>query len=320
MTYVNKMVLNYREQNNILKSFPKLELSYEKKLHKKVQTDIYLTIPKGKKFFAWFRIYKKHKICFLLEIDRKYNSIENISINICSFNKLLTSGIGTILYGTIFSVNKQKFFNIENIFYNKGYSLVYENQLQKLKHISYIINNYISQNSYIKNSTIFGLPIIETNYYKLREKIKNLSYDLYSIQYRLLKINKPFLNEYVKIDRIIYKIFIIKATILDDIYELYFKNEDKIEKYKYACIPDYKTSVMMNSLFRTIKENNNLDLLEESDDEEEFENIDIDKFVNLEKKIKMKCVFMKNFDSWKPIEISNEKISPKREIICYKKK
>ena len=76
----------------------------------------------------------------------------------------------------------------------------------------------------------------------------------------------------------------------------------------------------MNSIFRNIKENNNLDFLEESDDEEEFENILPDKFVDLNKEIKMKCVFMENFDSWKPIEISNENISPRREIICYKKK
>ena len=39
----------------ILEDFPSFELSYEKKLHKKVQCDIYLTIPKGKKFFAWFK-------------------------------------------------------------------------------------------------------------------------------------------------------------------------------------------------------------------------------------------------------------------------
>ena len=117
-----------------------------------------------------------------------------------------------------------------------------------------------------------------------------------------------------------YKVFLIKPTIIDDIYELYFKNGEKIEKYKVACVPDYKTSVLMNSIFRTIKENSNLDLLEESDDEEEFENINLDKFVNLEKEIKMKCVFMKKFDSWKPIEISKDKISPRREIICYKKK
>ena len=75
----------------------------------------------------------------------------------------------------------------------------------------------------------------------------------------------------------------------------------------------------MNSLFRIIKENNNLDLLEESDDEEEFENIRLDKFVNLEKKMKMKCVYMKKFNSWKPIEISNDNVSPKRDITCYKK-
>jgi hypothetical protein len=76
----------------------------------------------------------------------------------------------------------------------------------------------------------------------------------------------------------------------------------------------------MNSLFRTIKENKNLDLLEESDDEEEFENISIDKFVNLDKQLKMKCVFIQKYDSWQPIEISDDKISPRREIICYKKK
>ena len=90
------MKLNYNDKLNILKKFPKLELSYEKKLHKKVQTDIYLTIPKGKKFFAWFRIYKKYKICFFLEIDRKYNSIENITVNICSFDKILTPSKGIL--------------------------------------------------------------------------------------------------------------------------------------------------------------------------------------------------------------------------------
>ena len=38
--------------DQILEDFPNFELSYEKKLHKKVQSDIYLTIPKGKKYFA----------------------------------------------------------------------------------------------------------------------------------------------------------------------------------------------------------------------------------------------------------------------------
>ena len=155
------MKLLYKEQIDILKKFPKLELSYEKKLHKKVQSDIYLTIPKGKKFFAWFTNYKKYKICFILEINRRFNQIEDIKVFHCSFDKILTSGKGTILYGTIFYVNKNTFFNIENIYYSKGHSLVHYNQYQKFKQISIIVNNYLSQKSYTKNSIIFGLPIMK---------------------------------------------------------------------------------------------------------------------------------------------------------------
>ena len=50
----------------------------------------------------------------------------------------------------------------------------------------------------------------------------------------------------------------------------------------------------MNSLFRNIKENIDLDKLEESDDEDEFENISDDKYVDLNKSFKMKCIFLKN--------------------------
>ena len=53
------MNLTHNEKFKILKKFPKFELSYEKKLHKKVQSDICLTIPKGQKYFAWFKTFKK---------------------------------------------------------------------------------------------------------------------------------------------------------------------------------------------------------------------------------------------------------------------
>jgi len=59
----------------------------------------------------------------------------------------------------------------------------------------------------------------------------------------------------------------------------------------------------MNNLFRKIKENSNLDLLEESDDEEEFENTAIDKFVYLQKKVRMKCIYNSMFNKWLPVKI-----------------
>lgn len=91
----------------------------------------------------------------------------------------------------------------------------------------------------------------------------------------------------------------VKADIQNDIYRLSNPDENananpnpnanansnaNIDNELIASIPDYKTSVMMNSLFRNIKENKSLDALEESDEEDEFENVNLDKFVNLSKK------------------------------------
>ena len=314
------MRLTYNQLSQILKDFPSFELSYEKKLHKKVQSDIYLTIPKGKKYFAWFKTYKNNPICFFLEINRRNKSIENIENYQFPFKRELCSGKGTILYGTIFFVNKKRCFNIENIYYLRGNNLRYQSNATIIKEMYNLMNNYIKQTYFNNNSILMGLPLIDTNYYNLTNKLNNLYYDVFCIQYRLLYKNKPYLNELIKVNKLIYKYFLVKATIVNDIYDLYVLNENKYEKFTIAYIPDYKCSVMMNSLFRNIKENNNLDALEESDDEEEFENISLDKFVDLDKKYIMKCLYLSKFKSWKPIELANEKVSQKREILFYKKK
>ena len=71
----------------------------------------------------------------------------------------------------------------------------------------------------------------------------------------------------------------------------------------------------MNKLFRNIKENDNLDTLEESDDEEEFENISLDKYVDLNKKYIMKCEYNFSFKKWVPLEKGDFKISNKKNIL-----
>jgi hypothetical protein len=56
----------------------------------------------------------------------------------------------------------------------------------------------------------------------------------------------------------------------------------------------------MNKLFRNIKENINLDALEESDDEAEFENEKEDKYVFLDRSYKMNCQYNHKFKKWIP--------------------
>jgi len=59
----------------------------------------------------------------------------------------------------------------------------------------------------------------------------------------------------------------------------------------------------MNSIFRNIKENGRLDAIEESDDEEEFEDIREDRFVDLEKEVIMEFVFLPKFRKWSPVRV-----------------
>ena len=100
-------------------------------------------------------------------------------------------------------------------------------------------------------------------------------------------------------------IFKIKPDIQNDIYQLYCLNEENKEiYYDILFIPDFNTSVMMNKLFRKIKENDRLDALEESDDEEEFENENEDRFVYLDKTHNMVCLYNYKFKKWYPIKIA----------------
>ena len=312
--------MHLKEKQQILNNFPQIELSYEKKLHKKVQNiDCYLTIPYGPKYFAWFYNFKNKPTLVILKIDRRNNRIIQLERRICCFKSNLCIGVGTIFYGTIFNNNNINFFNIEDIFYYKNKSLKNVCNLEKFNIEAYILENEIKPIVYKKNDIIFGLPIISDNYKDIHKKIKNIPYTIFSIQHRFLKKQIDiFYNEQVShlIDRIAY--FQLKATIQPDIYELYCYENDNIKFYGLSHISSYKNSVLLNNLFRNIKENRNLDYLEESDDEEEFENIELDKYIkNIT--INMKCKFIKNFKSWEPMVRSNENISKYSFIVSQEK-
>ena len=109
------------------------------------------------------------------------------------------------------------------------------------------------------------------------------------------------------------------VSINTNVYRGDSNNYNNLEKYDIAYIPDYQTSTMMNKLFRNIKENDNLDALEESDDEEEFENMNDDKFVDLEKCVKMECIFNKKFNKYVPIKVVHNGIVTQKHIIDFKK-
>jgi len=303
-----------RDKYYYINRLPEIKLSYDNILHKKVYADLFALIPVGIKVLAWFTYDNNNNICILLHLN-KYNNITNVEIVTVCYDKILS--YGTIIYGTYFKYNNQNFITCENIYYFKGENIQDKSVTDKLDILNNIFDNYLQQKAYTKNFVIFGLPYISNNLHNTLSNIKNIPYPIYSIafyKYNDINMSGILINKH---NNNIETIFKIKANIEQDIYTLYCRGHNRDDFYGYAGIFNYKTSVMMNRLFRTIKENTNLDLLEMSDNEDEFENISEDKFVNINKSLYMNCVYNKKFKKWQPIEcVSNrEKILTKRDIL-----
>jgi hypothetical protein len=86
-----------------------------------------------------------------------------------------------------------------------------------------------------------------------------------------------------------------------------------------ACVQSLKTSVFMNKLFRRIRENDNLDLAEESEDDDDFENTDTHKYVNLDAIIPIECAFNQKHKKWMPVCLANknEKVIHIEKLVAY---
>ena len=325
----------------LLKQFPKIKFSYELKSYKKVYTtattndndNIYLIIPKGKKYFVWF----KNDECLFLELD---SDRQVVGVTSKKTSRIFPND--TIFYGTQFYYRNNNttvsyYFTIENIHYYNGINIdASQTVFEKLKTLHLAFSTVSLERTF---QVEIGLPYIDTSFERISIikpfysayciQKKNLKNEYQNIFYPDLKGSsapitpaltpvltpvltsvKPVVDKGYSKNHNAYnncykhKIFIVSADIQNDVYHLVDPDSKQPEPdvKLVASIPDYKTSVMMNSLFRKIKENKSLDALEESDDEDEFENTSIDKFVDLSKKIKMKCVFNHKFKKWTPVE------------------
>jgi hypothetical protein len=264
--------------------------------------------------------------------DKRIHHISEIQID---FH--LSIALGTILYGTMVSTeNNPSIFIIEDLFYYKGICIKHHTFSEKLGALENMFSHH-----FVKNNPTFAiaLPILWcTNILDdvaNKSQIENCGYVVHHIQYRSLQQTVPYINMSAKpktvfseqssaipeseplfygvIPQFFYSKpqykqltnFIVRADIQFDIYHLFAYGTNKTEVYcGIACISNYEKSVFMNGLFRNIRENRNLDFIEESDDEEDFEDTRLDKYVNIEKTLIMECVFHKKFKKWIPVKVA----------------
>lgn len=294
--------------NNKINEYENYEKKYYSIVHKKQTCDYYLAYINGISCYLYFtKSLNRQNITNKLYLIIKKNNVFSIkTINIvCDDNLFNGTLIKGVLYNNINNIknNKEiKYFQYEQLIYY-NHNIFNKTYTYGLNIYSYILNNYVKHNSFGNNFINLRLPLIDNNINNLFNVIHLNKYNIRNIVYvnKLYKYSQKWNNNLLKIDN--KKILIVKPDIQNDIYKLYYIKNNEETFLDYAYVMSYEQSVMLNNIFRIIKENENLDLLEESDSEDEFENINIDKYVKLDKKVIMECELNKRFKRWMPIKI-----------------
>lgn len=308
-------------------------------------------IPTGRKVFLWFTFYRDIDVCYLFELN-KDNRISKGRILNMQFDMKLAFGTVLYGSCISDENNEIKSIIVDDIVYYHGVSLNDTHIIHKLSMLNKTFNQITRQDISLPiymsvyweiniDETMESYPTTISN-----EIFNTIPYNIHHIQYRCAYEKRPFVNVFMNkklnvvnlpsqtrkvsnpLDNMclipfkmsLHKsqynyptVFQVMADLQFDIYHLfiYGRNNQRVY-YNVAYIPNYKTSVFMNSLFRQIRENNNLDYIEESDDDDDFQNIDADKYVDLHKVLYMECNFNNKFKKWVP-----NKVVSRREKIAH---
>ena len=320
-----KFPKNFKVNNNIIiNNYINIDANY------------FVVKPKGISSYLWFTYYENNFVCILIflnssDILSDKNEFYYYFIDFCDelcFNNTLVHGY--YIYSN--KKNLTSYFIIDNIVNYNNFNYIIQSEaykeylLQKLNIYDIILNKIVCQEFYkIK------IPLIVNNINDLYINLYKLNYNIYSITcysknkylgnylYKNINnLNTKNLNNNFQKETIAN--FRIEPCIEQDMYRMFIINDLNKEKneefYDYALINNYKTSVIMNNIFRKIKENKNLDFLEESDSDGEFEDISPYKFINQNiKNDIIECYFNNKFKKWIPINLAKNNIIIKKSLL-----
>ena len=282
---------------DIEKRYPVIELPYDKMLHREVHSSMYMLCPYGQQATLWFTYLGEKNVAVLTTYNKNKKVKQHKIVSACFDSKLSN---GTVISGIFFTYNYQKCFSCEKVvLYNNQYISNHKSNTILID----IITKYTSQIAYSSNMLLIALPIITRTLEAAIEKSLSIPYNISYV--RLMKHSGITKNIIRLPKRDV--IFSVSAEIEPDIYNLHcIEKYSKQVHYGIAAVQSYKTSILLNSIFRNIRENNNLDLLEESEDEDDFENISKEKFVDVTKSIKMRCIYRHRCRKWEPVSVAAE--------------
>ena len=255
-------------------------------------------------------------------------------------------GSGTVLYGTLFThgPDQQQFFAVENIHVYDNACVDHLNVVQK-DELLYILFSKSGSSSSTRAvnapphvQVVFGVAV-KCGTYADALKVANtpsiVPYSVYAIQGRFhtQTDNKYYQNCQSQgggerplrplcgggdkhplkplcgggSAPLNTKLFMVSPQPLVDTYTLRCLISNVVEP-EPAHVGDYKTSVLLNSIFRTVRENASLDAAEESEDEEVFQasqQMHIEGYISSSSPPEraMICTYNYKFKRWVPLRL-----------------
>jgi len=305
---------------------------------------ISMAIPDGIKSYAWITSDGDVNVCWIMEIGRgAIANITRLSTEFNVKLSYGTIFYGTTfkrrdgLQKQQGQQQGQQCFSIEDVLFFKGKNVCRTSYLSKLE----LLRDTFNRNGLQHPDILFGLPVMDEQFYPILNNVETLPYKSSFIHFRYLEgtlTNTTFIMKYMKPHTAMQTqsqtqtqgqqgqqqvqtqgqtqghqqgqqrqrqntrttIISVVADIQPDVYHMTAPDGTT----SVACISSYNVSVMMNAIFRNIKENVRLDALEESDDETEFEDVRDDKFLVVKTTpVKMRCEYNHKFRKWIPVGV-----------------
>lgn len=297
-------------------SFPPVELSYEKHLHRKVPADVYSVLPKGKRAFLWFAREGRKNVARIVTANQRGRALDSVPV-VLAFNDRLAAG--TVLSGTRFRSGGSTYFCADDVLWDGGVNCSRRSVADRLLLLARVMSS-IGRSRHA--SIVVGTPVMAETYDEASRAADTLPYEVRGVQARRTRGQGSIVGVYPppaaqhrrdqgrgdqgrgdqgRKDAERTEVFEVEAMIECDIYQLKCLDGGELVSHGVAAVTTYDDSVAMNRIFRRIRENDNLDLLEESDDEETFENVRADKYVISNNRVLMECVYVPRFGRWRPV-------------------
>jgi hypothetical protein len=297
--------LSDHDKTELLQRLPRVDLSYAPlPPHKKVLGNVFVAVPRGLKCLLWFTYWQDQNVCVVLPLNERGNiNMLKMFVTAACFHQHLSRG--TVFYGTLFthhpSAHKQRCYSIENVYWYMGHDVSRLPWGQKLGLFHELLQRFIMQKAYTLDFIVIGLPVMAMTLDALQTLVAELPYECFGFDIFHAKVAEKVgfikLRPNVQAANLT-AIFAVKALHDQDMYQLYL-DPSLGSPHGVAAVATFQDSVMLNRLFRHVRENANLDLLEESEDEDEMQRGTV---VDTDRVVRMKCVYVPRFGKWKPLE------------------